>query len=77
MDIMTTKQEDSYQAENYKLTYKWVDSAVEITKEWNSSGYISVTKLTPSETYALLSFIENNIANEGGATGIDDWVDLV
>ena len=70
------KEHDSYEAENYKLTFSWRDDAVTITKEWRASGYISATKLNPSETLALKSFVEGNL-EEPQTTTIDEWVDLV
>ena len=72
-----SKQLDQYEAENYRLAFQWNDGVVEIIKSWNISGEISVTKLTKSETLALVSFIEGNLEEGGGVTGIDDWVDLV
>jgi len=72
-----SKQLDQYEAENYRLAFQWNNGVVEIIKAWKISGEISVTKLTKSETLALVSFIEGNLEEGGGVTGIDDWVDLV
>ena len=72
-----SKQLDQYEAENYRLAFQWNNGVVEIIKSWKISGEISVTKLTKSETLALVSFIEGNLEEGGGVTGIDDWVDLV
>ena len=68
------KEHDSYDAENYKLTFDWRDNAVTITKEWRASGYVSATKLNPSETLALRSFVDGNLL--GQTEVIDEWVDL-
>jgi len=72
-----SKQLDQYEAENYRLAFQWHDGVVEIIKSWKISGEISVTKLTKSETLALVSFIEGNLEEGSGFTGIDDWVELV
>ena len=47
------------------------------SKSMESSGYISVTKLTKSETLALQSFIEGNLESKDEGSRIDDWVQLV
>lgn len=72
-----SKKLDQYEAENYRLSFQWSDGVVEIIKSWKISGEISVTKLTKSETLALVSFIEGNLEEDAGITGIDDWVELV
>ena len=72
-----SKDTDSYTADNYTLTYHWEDDQLLITKEWQSSKYISNLQLNKSETYALLSFIDDHLQNTGGASGIDLWQDLM
>lgn len=68
---------DQYEAENYRLSFRWDNGIVEIVKAWRSSGYISVTKLTKSETLALQSFIEGNLESKDEGSSVDDWVQLV
>lgn len=68
------KEHDSYDAENYKLTFEWRYKALTITKEWRASGYVSFTKLTSSESLALRSFIDTNLSDQTEV--IDEWVDL-
>lgn len=68
---------DQYEAENYRLSFRWDYGVVEIVKTWKSSGYISVTKLTKSETLALQSFIEGNLESKDEGSSVDDWVQLV
>jgi hypothetical protein len=68
---------DQYEAENYHLSFRWDYGVLEIVKTWRSSGYISVTKLTKSETLALGSFIEGNLESKDEVSSIDDWVQLV
>lgn len=71
------RQTDQYEAANYRLSFRWENGIVEIVKAWKASGYISVTKLTKSETLALHSFIEDNLAPEEEGSSVDDWVQLV
>ena len=68
---------DQYEAENYRLSFRWDYGVLEIVKTWRSSGYISVTKLTKSETLALGSFIEGNLESKDEGSSVDDWVALV
>ena len=68
---------DQYEAENYRLSFRWDYGVLEIVKTWRSSGYISVTKLTKSETLALQSFIEGNLESKDEGSSVDDWVQLV
>jgi hypothetical protein len=68
---------DQYEAENYRLSFRWDYGVLEIVKTWRSSGYISVTKLTKSETLALGSFIEGNLESKDEGSSVDDWVQLV
>ena len=68
---------DQYEAENYRLSFRWDYGVLEIVKTWRSSGYISVTKLTKSETLALQSFIEGNLESKDEGSSVDDWVALV
>ena len=68
---------DQYEAENYRLSFRWDYGVLEIVKTWRSSGYISVTKLTKSETLALRSFIEGNLESKDEGSSVDDWVALV
>jgi hypothetical protein len=68
---------DQYEAENYRLSFRWDNGIVEIVKAWKSSGHIAVTKLTKSETLALQSFIEGNLESRDEGSSVDDWVQLV
>ena len=68
---------DQYEAENYRLSFRWDYGVLEIVKTWRSSGDISVTKLTKSETLALGSFIEGNLESKDEGSSVDDWVALV
>jgi hypothetical protein len=72
-----SKITDQYEAENYRLSFRWDYGVLEIVKTWRSSGDISVTKLTKSETLALGSFIEGNLESKDEGSSVDDWVALV